>query len=103
MVITFYTFDGPGRVTRLVHHPIKPQTDKEMARNNQASGTARVNKGREHSTDEYKSIGLDSSNTHPSEVTPSPNRNEVGFPRVGMVREGLGIRYDVPQLKKDHE
>jgi len=39
MVITFYTFNEEA--TRLVHRPIKPQTDKEMTRNNQAMNESR--------------------------------------------------------------
>ena len=45
MVITFYTFDGnvtAQGVTRLAHGPIKPQTDKEMTRNDQTTNKNRT-------------------------------------------------------------
>ena len=58
-----------------------------------------MNNRRENSTVEYESRGLDSSNAHPSKMTPSPNRNGFQDPLGG---HGLGGRYDVEdQLKQD--
>ena len=59
-----------------------------------------MNNGREDTSAEYQPRGLDSSTAHPPKVMPGQNENEARIPQVGIVREGLGIVYDVEQLKK---